>query len=245
MKTTLALIASTLAITAPAHAASITLGAARDNSIYDDGVGNLSNGLGTGLFAGRNGIGQTSRALLAFDLTSIPAGSTITSVSLRLVKGAGPTTANTLSLFKLTSDWGEGTTVGTGGGGGGGPATPGSATWVHTFFNTSTWTTPGGDFAASASASLSVTSNGAYTWSGPGLVADAQAWLNAGATNFGWILRGTETGSGTANRFASREGAAADRPQLTIEYTVPAPGTAALALVATAAMARRRRDIKG
>lgn len=246
MSTRSAVIAVALGLTfaGAASAAVVNIGALRDTSIYDDGVGNLANGAGQGLFAGRSGVPQTSRALLAFDIAAaVPAGATINSVSLRLVKGAGPTAAHTMSLFKITSDWGEGTTVASGGGGGGGPATTGSATWVHTFFNTQTWTTAGGDFAAAASGSVSVAATGAYSWSSAGMVADVQAWLNSGATNFGWMLRGTETGQGTANRFASRESTVeADRPLLTIDYTpVPGPGVAGLVLVGGASMIRRKR----
>ena len=54
-------------------------------TIYEDMNGALSNGSGAFLFAGVNGsIGgnRIMRALIAFDLSSIPAGSTIDSVSL-------------------------------------------------------------------------------------------------------------------------------------------------------------------
>jgi len=235
-------IAASLCLTTVSQGVTVNLGALRDNTIYDDGAGELSNGRGTGLFAGRNGISQTTRALLAFDIASVvPAGSTITSVSLRLVRGAGPSSTNTVSLFTMTSDWGEGTTVASGGGGGGGPATPNSATWLHNFYNSQFWTTPGGDFDPVSVASTDITGNGAYTWSSPAMVADVQSWLNAGSTNFGWMLRGVEAGMGTANRFASRESTvSADRPILTIEY-IPTPGAAGLMAVGLCAFARRRR----
>lgn len=235
-------VAASLWLASGAQGVTVNLGALRDNTIYDDGAGELSNGRGAGLFAGRNGIGQTTRGLLAFDIASVvPAGSTITSVSLRLVRGAGPSSASTVSLFTVTSDWGEGTTVASGGGGGGGPATPNSATWLHTFYNNQFWTTPGGDFNPAAIASTNIAGNGAYTWSSASMAADVQAWLNDGTTNFGWMLRGVEEGLGTAHRFASRESTvAADRPLLTIEY-IPTPGAAGLIAAGLCAMARRRR----
>lgn len=234
-----------LVVCGSASAAVVSIGALRDTTIYDDGAGEVANGAGAGLFAGRNGIAQTTRALLAFDIASaVPAGATINSVSLRLVKGAGPSAGNTMFLQRITSDWGEGSTVANGGGGGGGQATTGSATWVHTFYNTQTWTTPGGDFDAAASAGISVFGVGAYTWDAPGMAFDVQGWLDNPGSNFGWILRGTETGQSNASRFASRESSvAADRPQLTIDYTpVPAPGGVAAVALGLAGMARRRRS---
>ncbi|MFM9959447.1 MAG: DNRLRE domain-containing protein [Phycisphaerales bacterium] len=242
MKMCAAMLIATVGASSAVAGTMVSLAPSRDTSIYNDGTGDLANGAGPGLFAGRNGVPWTTRALIAFDLaSSIPAGSVITSVELRLTKAAGPSSANTFSLFKVTSDWGEGTTVAGGGGGGGGPATPNSATWLHTFHNTSFWTTPGGDFAASASAGVSVTGNGTYAWTSAQMVADAQAWLDSGATNFGWILRGTEEGSGTASRFNSRENTnVAARPQLIVTY-VPGPGAGAtLAVLGLAALRRRR-----
>jgi hypothetical protein len=48
------------------------------------------------------------------------------------------------------------------------------------------------------------------------MVADVQAWVNNGATNFGWILMAQDE-NGAAVRFASREGSPA--PSLVIDYT--------------------------
>jgi hypothetical protein len=51
------------------------------------------------------------------------------------------------------------------------------------------------------------------------MVMDVQEWLNAPATNFGWIIRGNETLSQTAKRFDSRQNpTAANRPLLIVEY---------------------------
>ena len=88
--------------------------------------------------------------------------------------------------------------------------------------------TPGGqsgtDFVAAASGSLAIDDPGAYTVSAkPGMIADVAAWLANPAQNFGWILRGRPpVAAGSAKRIASREGGAA-APQLTVEFTVPAP----------------------
>jgi hypothetical protein len=57
------------------------------------------------------------------------------------------------------------------------------------------------------------------------MLADVQAWVNNGASNFGWILMAQDE-SGPAVRFASREGAPA--PSLLIDYTPGSAGTAPL-----------------
>jgi len=75
--------------------------------------------------------------------------------------------------LRLLADWGEGTSNATGGlgEGGGGPATTNDATWVHRFYSTQLWNTPGGDFAAAASATTTVSDIGNYSWSGAGVTA--------------------------------------------------------------------------
>ena len=117
-------------------------------------------------------------------------------------------------------------------------ALTGDATWIHTFFDTSFWTNPGGDFSESISASQEVAFEGSYTWgSTVNMVADVQLWLDQPETNFGWILIGNEdedSGS-TAKRFDSRENSVSVRPLLTVDFTMggatptptptPPPGT--------------------
>lgn len=199
----------------------------KDNTIYSESTN--SNALGN-LYAGRAGAmapsGATRRALLRFDLTSIPAGATITSASLILTKNrGGASTTNSSDLHKLSADWGEGTSFdnpGTSPGAGGGDgtaATTGDATWVHRFFSTSSWTSTGGDFVAASSASTVVNlTHGQYTWSGAGLIADVQSWIDNPATNFGWILRGAEAIISSSARFNSKE-SPTGKPTLTVQYT--------------------------
>src|SRR5205814_4137112 len=133
---------------------------------------------GSFLFAGSsgpNGGGRALRSLIAFDLAGqVPAGATINSVTLTFgINTPIAANSNTVQVKRLLADWGEGNVVGTSGEGGGAPATAGSATWKARFFNTSNWTTPGGDFSATVSASQSVRgASGTATFSGAGLIAD-------------------------------------------------------------------------
>jgi hypothetical protein len=53
-------------------------------------------------------------------------------------------------------------------------------------------------------------------------VADVQQWLDQPASNFGWIIIGNESQSGTSKRFNSREFEGSDAPGLEVVFT-PAP----------------------
>ncbi len=197
--------------------------ASRDNTLYEDPAGSLSNGIGVGMFCGRNGSGSARRALVRFDVAgAVPAGSTIDSVTLTLNVSQSISPDVSCSLHRVSADWGEGTSnSSTFGGGGGAPATTGDATWIHRFYNTEMWATSGGDFAAQASATRLVGGPGSYIWnSTPELVADVQAWLDAPATNFGWIVIGDESAIGTAKRFDTHEHTVAGvRPLLVVDFT--------------------------
>jgi len=194
-----------------------------DNTLYEDVTGALSNGAGTGMFAGKNASGLIRRAVVAFDVAgAVPAGATINSVTLTMNMSQTPAGNQNVALHRLLADWGEGTSVAGGAGGGGAPSTSGDATWIHTFFNTSFWSAVGGDYAASPSASTTVGSAiGNYVWtSTPAMVADVQAWLDSPSSDFGWAVVGNEAVVQTLKRFDTREiSTPALRPTLTINYT--------------------------
>src|SRR5436190_10414719 len=210
--------------TALASANIISITPSKDNTRYeyDAAEGDHSNGAGFHFFAGENGMGELRRGVLAFDVAgSIPAGSMITAVSLTMNMSMTPVSSlRTVELHKLLADWGEGTSHAPMGEGDGAPATPNDATWRHRFFDTIFWTTQGGDFSATVSASQSVGGVGQYTWTSAQMVADVQLWLDSPTSNFGWLVLGDETASATAKRFDTRE--RARPPVLTIQFT-PGP----------------------
>src|SRR5882724_4679435 len=226
-KTLLAIILTTAFgfIAGSANAAIINITPSKDNTLYeyDPADGDTSNALGFHLFAGKTAMGELRRGVLAFDIVgSIPAGSTITGVTLSMNMSRTPTSvAYPVELHKLLADWGEGTSQASGEEGRGAPATTNDATWRHRFFDTIFWTTEGGDFSATVSASQSVGAIGSYTWSSAQMVADVQSWLDNPTINFGWLVRGDESGSATAKRFDTRE--SASPPVLTIQYTTSTP----------------------
>ena len=236
------------ALFSDAQADTIVLSASKDNTLFNSSTGSVSNGTGT-LFAGRTGNSGPGvlRALLAFDLAAdIPTGSTITAIELTLnVLQAGPGSgADSFSLHRVEQDWGEGTSNASTGVGA--SATSGDATWIHTFFDSSTWRNPGGDFNKVPSAAQIINGTGPTTWgSTSGLVADVQSWLDDSGSNFGWILIGDEGADKSARQFDSRE-ASSNAPQLTVTFTsVPEPHSLALAMLGSAAglssFRRRRR----
>jgi hypothetical protein len=209
------------ATTATANIINIT--PTKDNTLYeyDPAEGDHSNGAGFHFFAGENAMGELRRGVVAFDVAgTIPAGSTITAVTLTMNMSMTPAGAETVELHKLLADWGEGTSHAPMGEGDGAPATPNDATWRHRFFDTIFWTTEGGDFFAAVSASQSVGGTGQYMWNSAQMIADVQLWLDDPASNFGWLVLGNESTIATAKRFDTRE--SASPPVLTIQY-IPGP----------------------
>lgn len=233
---------ATLLWIAAALADEVTLSPSKDNTLYSES-GTVSNGAGDGIFVGRTGAnngGQIRRALIAFDIAgSIPAGSTITAVQLTMrvdQTQAGPTA---VGLHRLLADWGEATSNASGNEGMGATAAIGDATWRFRFFNDSTrrWTKEGGDFATMVSGIETVGSIGSMpTWeSTPAMIADVQGWLDAPATNFGWLIRDSEDAARTAKKFDSRQTInAANRPRLHVVFEPPAAATATATVQPTA-----------
>jgi hypothetical protein len=246
----LAVLALLVLASPPLHADIVMLGASKDNSIYGESDA-LSNGIGQFLFAGKNASDATRRALIAFDLSGLPMGSTINSVTLTLMANLpspGVSGVRTIGLHRLTDDFGEGNsdaaTVNLQEGLGA-PSQAGDASWRWNFFSSSEWGAPGGNFDATASATQVVNANGFYSWSGAGLIADVQGWVDGPGTNFGWLIASEEvTTDVTLKRFGSRENAtAANRPLLTIDFTpgVPEPSGTVFVFSAAFGFALRRR----
>lgn len=228
--------AGTIYRLAPAET-SLNLTADRDNTLYETGTstGDLrSNGKGPYVYAGKTGESaefKLRRTLVHFDLSSVPPGVTLTQASLSLRLSLQVAQDYAMKVHKVSAAWGEGdSNAGNPGGAGTSPA-PNDATWHHRFYSTTSpvlWTNPGGDFAATASATRNVgnaLSEPVQTWTGSSLLADVQAWLADPTGNHGWILLGEEVEPYSAQRFASREATAAqDRPKLSLTYlAAPAP----------------------
>jgi spore coat protein A len=209
---------------------SCVLPAAKDNTIYQEVE--RSFGAGPCFMAGRTGglAGfNLRRALIAFDLDSIPAGAVIQQATLRLVETGGNTAAFRVWLHPLRQDWGEGGAGVSDACGPGGPQTfgraptGGDATWQRPFFGDSlTWA--GGDFQPAASESILITTGGAASGTNPWTIdvtSEVLGWIARPADNHGWILIGDEsTAFGTARQFASKDNPDPTlRPTLTVHFT--------------------------
>lgn len=219
------------AVASLAWADSITINPDKDNTLVQTRDGSLSNGLGD-MFVGRSNLADPvarRRGVIHFNVAgSVPAGSTITSVTLRLwLAKTGDPQVRTIFVHRATASWGEGSSYLNGGYGS--PSTTGDATWVHRFHTSSPWTSAGGVYATPASGSASVGSAANveqwYSWSSAGMKSDVQGWLNNAANNHGWVLvSGGEGTNQTARRFTSREAvddAGNHFPELIINYTAP------------------------
>jgi len=251
-----------------ANAASVALNPSKDNTLIQatNPAAQLSNGLGD-IFVGRtaqDGSGQTTatisirRGLVAFDVGSIPAGATITKASLTMRDVMGLNGDPVVELHTASQDWGEGSSFQNGGMGA--AAQNNDATWLFTFYNfanpsaSTTWTTPGGSFSNTVSATAVVSDDlgggQLFTWTSAQMAADVQGWLANPSTNFGWLLKHTNESIGqTAKRFNSGESTLAANvpPVLTITYAVPEPSSlvlcamATVGLVASRVVGRRRK----
>jgi hypothetical protein len=233
----------------------VNLAPSKDNTLIQtsDPDGQLSNALGD-IFVGRTNQAialSIRRGLVAFDIAgSVPAGSTITEVTLSVRDVVGSNGDHAVALHRLLQDWGEGTSFQNGGSGV--AATDGDATWLYTHFNASTpaaspsWTTPGGSYDPAASASTVILDDlGAgqvFNWSSssnPQMLVDVQGWLDNPAANCGWLLLGNESQGLTVKRFNSGESTTAPNvpPVLSVRYLIPEPSALALAAVAASGLA--------
>jgi glucose/arabinose dehydrogenase len=205
----------------PPTPVSLSLTPTKDATIYSEVQ--LANGKGKYLFSGRvalsgTGAGALRRALLQFDLTSVPAGAVVQSAALSLTLNKTIVGPFEFSLHRVTQAWSEGPTDAPGQEGNGTLAQAGDVTWNSAIHPGTPWT-PGGAFTPAIAAHATVSNiNGPITWADTGLNADLQAWINGTAPNHGWILIGDETTT-TAKRFISRENTATTtRPKLTLTY---------------------------
>lgn len=164
----------------------------------------------TGTAIGNKG----SRGVLRFDLAgSVPTGAIIRSATLSVMVTKAPLGAanSVFELRRVLRDWSEH-----------------QLTWLQRSSGNA-WGNPGAtagvDFAdvASSTAFVSIAQNRYTFGSTSALVADVQAWSDAPASNFGWLLKSqSEQTSKTARHFAAREGGAANAATLTIDFDVPA-----------------------
>jgi hypothetical protein len=200
----------------------IEVQAAKDNTLFEDTSGGFSNGSGQHFFAGKTSVSKVRRGLVAFDVsTVIPPGATIDSVQVQLQMNKSRGGTHRVRLYRVTRDWGEGSSDAAGEEGQGTAASTSDATWLNTMHPGTPWINAGGDFQSLESASADISSVGPVVWfSTSSLVDDVNHWRTNPAESFGWIVRGDEITDGSALRFSSRENPiASENPVLRVYYT--------------------------
>ncbi len=189
-----------------------------DANIYSDHTADNS-GAGDPNRAGENNMNTARRLLIRFDLSTVPSLVSIDSVALQMVVTNVPSGGTTVThaLFRLTNSWSEGTGIGTGSGG---QIVNGGVTWSYRQYPILAWNSAGGDFVSSTSASTIVSTvvGSTTVWTGPGMTADVQGWVNGSLSNDGWIILGDETIPQTIRGYASSEDTSTP-PVLTVYYT--------------------------
>src|SRR5262249_18026188 len=174
---------------ATAFAETVTIRPIADTSLFgDDPTNNLGAELTIPIGATDATTGKTNRGLIKFDVAAaMPSNAVVTSVTLTMTVMQVPGQGRVDSMFGLgrrLRNWGEGNKRNaTGPGSNGALATAGESTWLYRLYPDALWSVPGGgagvDFTAAFSATNFIRGLGSYTFnSTPGLVADAQAWLN-------------------------------------------------------------------
>lgn len=122
---------------------------------------------------------RNRRSLVQFSLTAIPSGSVITSATLQLYMTAAPTGASrTYDTHRVTRSWSET-----------------QATWDRAATGTN-WTTPGGDFVGTPTASTT-TGTVSGVWLSWDVTADVSAWYNGTASNYGVLIKDNTESSAT------------------------------------------------
>ncbi|MEO1084408.1 MAG: IPTL-CTERM sorting domain-containing protein [Acidobacteriota bacterium] len=216
----------------------VVLEPSADATLYADDA-DLANGAGDHLFTGRGN--DFKRSLVRFDVSTLPAGSTVDSVELTLHLSRTIVSGITQEVFRVERGWSEGPTDAPGQEGIGGTSQTGDVTWVHTSFDTELWDSPGGDVADDPSAELLVGDDiGDYTFaSTPALVSDVQGWVDDPSSNFGWQIQGFESFLlRSAKRFDSREHPdPARRPRLRVVFTAPVTPTTEIPTLGAAGVA--------
>jgi len=144
----------------------------------------------------RLGVSRNGRAVVQFDISQIPTGSTVSSATLSLYASAVPASTRTYYAHVITTSWAEGT-----------------VTW-----NTP-WTTPGGDSNAST---VSATTPGSAGWMNFDVTSDVSSFVN-GTANYGWLIKDGTEDSGTeyiTTFYTKEEGTQTTlRPKLSVTFT--------------------------
>jgi hypothetical protein len=158
--------------------------------------------------------------LIWFDLSTIPAGSTINSAIFGIYfKNGGPTITNyALSRVKPGNDWTEGIHTGNG-------VDPGEVTWNNRHFGGAAWQTPGATGANDIDQATTIYYNKTGSVNEYVLVdikSFVQGWVSGDYENNGLLMWGGSASSTSSywQLVTKEETTNANRPYLIVSYTV-------------------------
>jgi hypothetical protein len=181
------------------------------------------------------GNNNLQRTLIQFDLSSIPAGSTINSATLTLnadTRFGGNAANQPMDLYRVTRPW-----------------TEAEVTWSLASTGMP-WTTPGGDYVGTTGvkdAAPYATNNANPADDTPvawNVTALAQEWVSGANANNGVEILSFDGNTLTfdSSELAVEEGGATPVvPTLTVDFTVPEPAGLSLLCLSGLALAGRRR----
>jgi hypothetical protein len=239
-----------------------------DDTLFQGGT---TNSLGDpGIFVGTDSASSFKYGLMAFNVSTIPVGATITGVTLDLyigqVAGSGggmvvnSGAPRTISLYDESQAWGASTNqIGStafAGHGQGFAANPGDATWLDASFNSNSslataWSSgmpaniTGSSSALATTSGIPGTTSAEVQWSSAALAAEVQGWVNNPVSNNGLALVNSNSGSSQSFlAFWGAQGAANAgnglAPDLVVTY-IPEPLGMSLALVGIPILLCRRQ----
>jgi len=222
----LLLVLAFMGAASAARADTLILEPVADATLFQPSAGNAetADSRGPHLFVGRIAQGTRRRALLRFDLSTLPSGASIDGARLELSVSRTISGVVGVNVHRVTAPWREGDAdAGTPGGQG---TIPGDddPTWSQRAFPATPWTTLGGDVVALASGQFTLDGETrVIVPASAAMLADLQAWAADATSNHGWALISDETQTPpTAKRLESAQAAnPAARPLLVIDYQVP------------------------
>jgi RHS repeat-associated protein len=202
-----------------ADQAAIQSGPTSGISTYTTQANNCANyGAQTSISVDGGSTGAASRAMLLFDLRSIPSSATVQSASLTLTRSVGH--ANPVEAHRIASDWVEGTDTGA--------CNDTGAAWKFRSGKVK-WGTDGADYDSTVSGTPITPGTGAGTDVITNLGTLVQAWLNGSQPNFGLLLKYTNESTIASNNqttwYSDDASTASQRPLLTVTYTDSPPQT--------------------
>jgi hypothetical protein len=234
--------------------------------------GDTTNSLGDpGIFVGTDSNTSFKYGLMAFNVSSIPANATITSVTLDLyigmVAGSGGNNVTnsgsprTISLYDESQPWGASINAAGAtsfaGHGQGSAANPGDATWNDAAYNSNSllavpWSSgspaniTGNSVALATTSGIPGTSNAEVQWSSTALDTQVQDWVENPASNNGLVVVNADSTSAQSFLgFWSASGAANSgnglAPDLVVSYVTSVPEPASISLLAGSAVLLLRR----